>query len=585
MGGRLAGLIRRLGRRLAFLLTIDVRLLVAVVAVASFGLGYFGLWQYLHHLHKPAPPAYGDSWDDVLFYDLQLYTFAAAPAADPGPFPVWLEIARFLAPLGLLLAVLAALRLVLADQIRRYLAGHASGHAIVTGDGAVALTLARNLGKGTGGRKGEGRKVVLVGTSDDTLTQARRYDILTVRGQPSDRATLSAAGVARADQIYACASASHGSLNVDSAVLADQLTEGRERPLLAYALVPGATLDGDLRALRVGASGETGQRLDFFTLEDCAARKLITDYPLTGDAGHPPQAVIIGFGPLGQAVLREIARGQLARHGGPRVEVFVRNATEPQVAAAIAAFPPIGYACTVRWGQTLELPGAGAYTVFVCLDDDDKALSESMAAGSAVASGRGYVVACVRESASFARTLAGYTRILEDLRGKIRVFGIIEEACVPANVRDDAFIEQLARAIHQDYVAKNQGAPSAVPWDDLSGDLRQANVAQAVGIGAKLAVINAVVAPESTTAPKFSFAETEVEELAKLEHERWMRERKASGWKYGAKRNNRRKIHPDLVDWDALPEDEKNKDSDAVRAIPGILSKVGYQILRLPPNS
>ena len=477
---------------------------------------------------------------------------------------------------------------MLAEQIRRYLTVHATGHAIVAGDGAVALTLARNLGRGTSGREGEGRKVVLVGTSDDTLTQARRYDILTVRGQPSDRATLSAAGVARADQMYACASASHDSVNVDIAVLAGQLAEGRERPLLAYALVPGAMLGGDLRALRIGASGETGQRLDFFTLEDCAARKLIADYPLTGDAAHPPQAVIIGFGPLGQAVLREIARGQLARHGGPRVEVFVRNATALEVAAAVAAFPPIGWACTTRWGETLELPGAGAYTVFLCLDDDDdNTLRESMAVGRAVASGRGYVVACVRESASFARTLAGYTRILEDLRGKIRVFGIIEEACMPANIRDDAFIEQLARAIHQDYVAKNKDKPnpSAVPWDDLSDDLRQANVAQAVGIGAKLAVINAVVAPLSPTAPPFSFRGGEVEELAKLEHERWMRERKASGWKYGAKRNDRRKVHPDLVDWADLPEDGKKKDRDAVRAIPGILREAGYQILRLPRNS
>jgi voltage-gated potassium channel Kch len=592
MGGRAAGAIRRLGRWLtrwlAFLLTIDVRLLVACLAVVSFGLGYYGLWQFVHH--QTAPAAYGDSWDDVLFYDLQLYTFAAAPAAGVGPFSVWLEIARFLAPLGALLAVLAALRLVLAEQIRRYLTVHASGHAIVAGDGAVALTLARNLGRGTSGREGEGRKVVLVGTSDDTLTQARRYDILTVRGQPSDRATLGAAGVARADQMYACAS--DDSVNVDSAVLAGQLAEGRERPLLAYALVPGAMLGGDLRALRIGASGETGQRLDFFTLEDCAARKLIADYPLTGDAAHPPQAVIIGFGPLGQAVLREIARGQLARHGGSRVEVFVRNATALEVAATVAAFPPIGYACTIWWDETLELPGAGAYTVFLCLDDDDDdddTLRESMAVGRAVASGRGYVVACVRESASFARTLAGYTRILEDLRGKIRVFGIIEEACMPANIRDDAFIEQLARAIHEDYLARSRAKgetnTSAVPWGELPDDLRQANIAQAVGIGAKLAVINAVVAPESPTAPEFRFTDREVEELAEQEHERWMRERIAQGWRHGGKRNNRRKIHPDLVDWTALPESERQKDRDAVLAIPGILRDAGYQILRLPADS
>ena len=76
--------------------------------------------------------------------------------------------------LGALLAALAALRLVLAEQVRRYLAAHASDHAIVVGEGAVALTLARNLGKGTDRGAGEGKKVVLVSTSDDTITLARQ---------------------------------------------------------------------------------------------------------------------------------------------------------------------------------------------------------------------------------------------------------------------------------------------------------------------------------------------------------------------------------------------------------------------------
>ena len=202
MAGTFARLARRLSRWAAFLGTVDLRLVVAVAAVASFILGLFGLRAFLPH--QPSSAGYGQSWDDTVFYDLQLYTFAAAPANGAGPFPVTLEIARFLAPLGALLAVLAALRLVLGEQVRRYLAAHASDHAIVVGEGAVALTLARNLGKGTDRGadegeegKGEGKKVVLVSTSDDTITLARRHDILTVRGDSSDRATLSAAGGGR----------------------------------------------------------------------------------------------------------------------------------------------------------------------------------------------------------------------------------------------------------------------------------------------------------------------------------------------------------------------------------------------------
>jgi hypothetical protein len=159
---------------------------------------------------------------------------------------------------------------------------------------------------------------------------------------------------------------------------------------------------------------------------------------------------------------------------------------------------------------------------------------------------------------------------------------------MPANIRDDAFVEQLARSIHHDYVAKSQARgetnPAAVPWEELPDDLRHANVAQAADIGAKLAAISAEAVAEPATAPEFRFTATEVEELAELEHERWMSERIAQGWTYGDKRDNERKIHPLLVDWAVLPEGDRQKDRDAVRAIPGILHDAGYQIVRFRPN-
>jgi hypothetical protein len=172
------------------------------------------------------------------------------------------------------------------------------------------------------------------------------------------------------------------------------------------------------------------------------------------------------------------------------------------------------------------------------------------------------------------------------------VFEVIQEACMPANIRDDAFIEQLARSIHADYVAKSQARGeteaenrSMVSWEQLPRDLQDANVAQAAGIGAKLEAINAVVVPESAEASDFSFTPGEIDGLAEQEHKRWMNERIAQGWSYAPKRDNRRKTHPDLREWDALDEATQQKDRNAISAIPGILREAGYQILRLPPDS
>jgi hypothetical protein len=73
----------------------------------------------------------------------------------------------------------------------------------------------------------------------------------------------------------------------------------------------------------------------------------------------------------------------------------------------------------------------------------------------------------------------------------------------------------------------------------------------------------------------------EVDRLAELEHERWCAERRAQGWRYGAERVDRRRRHPDLVPWEDLSDDSKEKDRDAVRWITEILADEGFTIVRL----
>ena len=48
---------------------------------------------------------------------------------------------------------------------------------------------------------------------------------------------------------------------------------------------------------------------------------------------------------------------------------------------------------------------------------------------------------------------------------------------------------------------------------------------------------------------------------ASAEHERWMAEKRAAGWRYGPERNDAEKVHPMLVDYARLPEEERKKDT------------------------
>ena len=89
-----------------------------------------------------------------------------------------------------------------------------------------------------------------------------------------------------------------------------------------------------------------------------------------------------------------------------------------------------------------------------------------------------------------------------------------------------------------------------------------------------------MVAARGNEAPS-KFQSDEVEKLAKLEHERWMKEKLDTGWKPAKKTIKEKKLHKDLMSWDKLSEDDKEKDRVLVRGIPIILAKAGYTMLKL----
>lgn len=69
-----------------------------------------------------------------------------------------------------------------------------------------------------------------------------------------------------------------------------------------------------------------------------------------------------------------------------------------------------------------------------------------------------------------------------------------------------------------------------------------------------------------------------VEQLARNVHDTWAAGRINEGWTYGPQRDDENKKHPCLVDYDELPENEKEYDrSTAVETIK-LIVKLGWRI-------
>lgn len=141
-------------------------------------------------------------------------------------------------------------------------------------------------------------------------------------------------------------------------------------------------------------------------------------------------------------------------------------------------------------------------------------------------------------------------------------------------------LERVAEAIHERYrrnQAERKPASDAAmrPWAELDEALRRSNRDQAAAIGEKLALLGRRIVPAGNDGPELVFTPEDVERLAMLEHDRWVRDRRAAGWTAGPERDAARGVTPYLVPWEALGEEAREWDREAVRAIPEVLAAVG----------
>jgi hypothetical protein len=170
----------------------------------------------------------------------------------------------------------------------------------------------------------------------------------------------------------------------------------------------------------------------------------------------------------------------------------------------------------------------------------------------------------------------------------LRAFGLLDRTLTVDLVFHGTH-EVLARAMHEDYVKAqiDEGEtrdtnPSTALWESLPGHLKESNRAQAGHIGEKLRAVHCTLTPiMDSAAASFEFSGAEIEELAQMEHERWLAERRDNGWQYiDGPKDTEKKLSPDLVPWEDLNKDAKDKDRVFIRGLPLLLARAGFQIIR-----
>ncbi len=162
----------------------------------------------------------------------------------------------------------------------------------------------------------------------------------------------------------------------------------------------------------------------------------------------------------------------------------------------------------------------------------------------------------------------------EPLLAQVRAFGSTLDAGQGRPV--DSW-ERIARLVHEDYVQTypDPDDPARKPWDELEPFYRESNVRQVLTVlGSAVAVGRSWGASAQTAAPPSA---EQLDEMARRDHESWFEHLEMNRWTWGPTRDRAARKHPDLLPWDQLPDESREKTRRGVVESLALLETLGYR--------
>ena len=568
-------------------------LLIGLLWAAVIALGYAGFYK-----HFAITGETRSAWD-TLYPALQLFTMEYNVAGVPGSWE--LQVARFLAPLMAVYTVVQAAASIFREQIQLLRLRFLKDHIVICGLGRKGYLLGRAFRK-----RGERVVVIEQDTANEFMEQCRQEGITVLSGNATDSALLRQARVSRAKYVISvCGS---DGANAEISVNTHKLAGARKGKALS-CLVHMVDLPlYNLLREREMATGEIDTfRLEFFNVFESGSRVLLQEYPPFDTDGKfngaRPNIAVVGVGRLGESVVVNAARTWWESHAKdaerPRITIIDRQAVIKKESLCLR-YPQLEEACELvpeqidikgpdfeRAAFLFDDRGNPCITmVYVCLDDDSRALSAALTLHNRLRSLEVPIVVRMTHEAGLA-TLLRERNAAHDSFANLHPFGLFDRTCTPELISGCTY-EILARAVHEQYVANEtrkgstpETNPSIVPWEALPESIRESNRNQVEHIRVKLEAIGCDIAiTNEWDVPPFRFSPEELELMAQMEHERFVTERLKQGFTYAPSKDLKKKTSPTLVSWERLPEDEREKDREIARQISGLLARARFRIYR-----
>lgn len=555
--------------------------LLAMVAIAAIVLGMIGYVRAYRH----------DPLSDSVYRTLQLFTLEGAV---PDQSNIFLEFARYLAPLVIGYAALAAVLALYRDQLNRLWIRRLRNHVVVAGLGSAGFRVARSFADA-------GWQVVVVeaDVNNVAIRGCKERGIRVLVGDASDHHILREAGVGRAVLLVVVCGGD--GLNMDIASAARGISaEHRDHILTAIVEFEDFELWYVMKAQAFVDRRESTFRIELVNIYALAADLLLDEHPpFVAEETGDHHVLVVGQGDVAQSLIMGVLGRWLnvERAPGERLRVTIAGPESPLAYDALVERHPgiVGLPGVHVEPWEIDMASAGIMAsapadvnrIYVAMTSDTKALAVALNLREQTGLWREVpiVVTVEDRDAGIGRTV---NRVEPALDG-IEAFGWLSDSLRPESLLGHTATETIARLGHQLHCDEQRRLgvtvrddPSLVPWEQLHRTLREANRMWADDISDKLIRLSCVVAPAPLANPDgqaFCFTEEEVELLAPLEHDRWCVDMKRMGFMRGP----RDECHHPLIDvsFEALPEPNREEDRHHVRSIPLVLTRAGFTIRRV----
>lgn len=568
-------------------------LVAGFLALISVILGFIGFRRYFISAGETR------SGLDVFYLTVQLFTMNSG--AVPGPIGWELEVARLLAPLISAWAAASALGVIFRNEFEQIRLRSLRNHIVIVGLGRKGALLARRFRE-----RGEQVVGIELDRENDQIVECRERGIHVLVGAGASSHVLKKAGVHRARLLLSVCG--NDGVNAEVAVRSRELKKEHPHPLLTglvHIVEPQLCLL--LQEQELCGEHTAGFRLEFFNIYDRGARAWMHAFPpfrpLADGWGGRPHLLVIGIGKLGSSLVSQAAnQWKLGGEEGKLPVTLIDREAPRKLASLCLGYPRLETICRFtplpfdintpefqRGDFLCTSDGSSMFSaIFLCLDNDAANLAAALSLRQRLPDKRIPIVLRMERD-------AGLAKLLENTEGRFQrlfPFSLLDRTMEPESLIQGTN-EILAQSIHEVHLRSlleqgdsGAGDPANVPWIDLPKCYQESNRRQADHIRNKLEAAGCtVMALRDPEAEDFQFSPEEIELLAEMEHERWLKEKRRQGWIFAAgPKDPERKTSPFMVPHQELNEETKALNRNVIRQMPLFLAQAGFQINRLRPS-